>query len=172
MDQTGEYWDLNKPNDVKELQEMLDYEEPYLLTGSPPCDPFSQLLKISSRRRDPSKVEQQRKIGVQNLHTSIKFYRNQYDNNRYFLHEHPESADSWDGAQMVALHNFPGVFTVMGPMCHWDMQVTDRSGHVGTPRKRTKWVTNSPILAKTLDVRCSNELGTEPFHVHLHKSMV
>ena len=53
-------------------------------------------------------------------------------------------------------------------MCHWDMQVTDKTGHTGTPRKRTKWVTNSPVLAKTLDVRCSNELGTEPLHVHLH----
>ena len=69
---------------------------------------------------------------------------------------------------MTALQNLPGVFTVVGPMCHWDMQITDKTGHTGTPRKRTKWVTNSPVLAKTLDVRCSNELGTEPIHVHLH----
>ena len=61
---------------------MIDYEEPNLLTGSPPCDPFSQLPKISSRRRDPAKVEQLRDIGVQNLHTSIKFYRNQYNHKR------------------------------------------------------------------------------------------
>ena len=53
-------------------------------------------------------------------------------------------------------------------MCHWDMKVIDKTGHIGTPRKRTKWVTNSPCLAKALDVRCSNALGTEPLHVHLH----
>ena len=52
----GEHWDLNEPNDIKELKEMVDYEEPFLLTGSPPCDPFSQLLKISAHRRNPAKV--------------------------------------------------------------------------------------------------------------------
>ena len=29
----GEHWDLNKPSDVEELQEIIDYEEPFLLTG-------------------------------------------------------------------------------------------------------------------------------------------
>ena len=58
----GEYWDLNKPADIKELQEMIDYEEPFLLTGSPPCDPFSQLLKISTHKRGQVEVELQRKI--------------------------------------------------------------------------------------------------------------
>ena len=43
----GEHWDLNKPNYIKELKELADYEEPFLLTDSPPCDPFSQLLKIA-----------------------------------------------------------------------------------------------------------------------------
>ena len=32
----GEPWDLNKPNDTKELKEMVDSEEPFLLTASPP----------------------------------------------------------------------------------------------------------------------------------------
>ena len=37
---------LNKPSNVSELKQMVDFEdfeEPYLLTGSPLCDPFSQL---------------------------------------------------------------------------------------------------------------------------------
>ena len=65
---------------------MVDNADLFVLTISPPCDPFSQLLKIGSHGRDPAKVEQQRKIGVQNVHTAIMFYRNQYNNNRYFLH--------------------------------------------------------------------------------------
>mgnify|MGYP003327340632 CR=1 FL=1 len=64
----GEYWNRNQPIDAKELQEMVDYEELFLPTGSPPCDPFSQLIKISAHRRDPAKVEQLRESGVQNLH--------------------------------------------------------------------------------------------------------
>ena len=69
----GEFWDLNKPSDVLELKQMVNFEEPFLLTGSPPCDPFSQLLQISAHRRDPAPVKQQRGMGVQNLHTAIDF---------------------------------------------------------------------------------------------------
>ena len=126
---------------------MIDCEEPFLLTGSPPCDPFSQLLKISAHRRDPETVDQQRKIGGHNLHTAINFCRHQYDNNRYFLHEHPEGADSWDDPHMIGLQSMQGVFTVVGPMCHWGTQVIGKTGRVGTPRKRTKRITNSHALA-------------------------
>ena len=69
---------------------------------------------------------------------------------------------------MVALQNLRGAFIVVGPMCHWDMQVIDKIGHAGTPRTRTTCVTNSRVLANTLDVRCSNDLCTEPFRFHLH----
>ena len=60
---------------------------------------------------------------------------------------------------MIKLQSTPGVYTVVGPMCYWDMTVVDKSGRVGTPRKRTKWVTNSIDLASALDVICRNELG-------------
>jgi len=45
------------------------------------------------------------------------------------------------------------------------MQVIDKPGLV---RKRTKWVTNNAILSRTLAVGCSDELGAETLHVHLH----
>ena len=138
------------------------------MTGSHPCDPFFQLLKISAHRRDPNKVKQQREVGIRNLHTAIDFYELQYKNNRYFLHEQPEGADSWDDEKMIALQSKLGVCTIMGPMCHWNMEVVDRLGNVGTPRKRTKWVTNSIELATAPDVRCQNELGDGPHHIHLH----
>ena len=51
----GEAWDLLKPSDVQELEEMVDFEKPKFLTGSPPCDPFSSLLNMSKYRCDPHK---------------------------------------------------------------------------------------------------------------------
>ena len=36
----GECWDLNKDSDIKELRELIKFEEPYLLTGSPHCEAF------------------------------------------------------------------------------------------------------------------------------------
>jgi len=57
---------------------------------------------------------------------------------------------------------------MVGPMFLRVMEVKETTGYTGTPRKRTQWVTNSPMLAKTLDVRCSDELDTEPFHDQAH----
>lgn len=33
----GEYWDLSMQSDVNELQEVVDFEQPILLIGSPLC---------------------------------------------------------------------------------------------------------------------------------------
>ena len=48
-DHAGENRDLAKDEDVEELEAMVDFEKPVLLTGSPPCDPFSCW---GSRRRE------------------------------------------------------------------------------------------------------------------------
>ena len=162
----GEMWDLDKANDVKELQEMVDFEKPTLLTGSPPCGPFSVLRRLSDYKRDPKVVADERAWGRRHLRTSIRFYRGQYDAGRYFLHEHPDGADSWQDPEMKALQALPGVFTVKGPMCRWDMPITTR-GETGVAYKMTRYVTNSPKLAAVLEGQCSNKTGG-PFHVHTH----
>ena len=42
----GEFWDLRKQEDIDELDALVDHEEPTLLTGSPTCEAFSQLLRL------------------------------------------------------------------------------------------------------------------------------
>ena len=37
----GECWDLSKDSDVKEFFEMIAFERPMIVTGSPPCTAFS-----------------------------------------------------------------------------------------------------------------------------------
>ncbi len=69
----GTPWDLTNPSDVKLLEEMLDEQEPALLTGSPPCETFSQLRNISRAKRDPVKVAAEEAAGRHSLHTSIYF---------------------------------------------------------------------------------------------------
>eukprot|EP00972_Heterocapsa_arctica_P019901 2936554-Heterocapsa_arctica.AAC.1 len=94
---------------------MVDFEEPELLTGSPQCDPFSKLLRISETRADPEKRRVNRERGVRHLRTSVQFYRKQYDKGRDFLHKHPDGADSWGDPEIQALQRLDGVYTVNGP---------------------------------------------------------
>lgn len=163
----GEFWDLEKDEDVKELEEMIVYEQPELLTGGPPCEPFSQLLRISAARADPERRRRARETGVRHLHTAIGFYRRQYDAGRYFLHEHPDGADSWADEKMVELQRLDGVFTVNGPMCRWGMQFHVDGRDESYVFKKTRWVTNSRTIAEALDQWCVNHTGGPP-HRHLH----
>ena len=69
----GEPWDLSKDEDIEELVVLVEREKPLLLTGSPPCDQFSQLMKISDRRCNPEKRRMKRALGVKHLKTAVRF---------------------------------------------------------------------------------------------------
>ena len=142
--QKGQHWDLNIDDDVKELGKMIEYEDPWLVTGFPPYDP------LNTSTRSP-------RLEERHLHTSIHFYRRQMEHGRYFLHEHPFGASSFKDPQMAKLMKEPGVMVVDGPMCRWDLRVFCPKQGEGLAYKRTKWVTNCPALARILQGECSNK---------------
>ena len=158
----GKYWDLTSKEDIDELKEMQSYEKPTLLTGGPPCNTFS-LLQGASAEEDESKMRAARKL----LHVAVQSYRRQHEEGRWFLHEHPEGASSWCDPEIIALQQSPGVSTVCGPMCSWDMELDDGTQQTTRVYKRTKWLTNSRRLASLLDRWCSDQLGNG-YHVHVH----
>ena len=160
----GEYWDLSKDSDVVELEQMIGYERPWLLTGSPPCTAFSSLQKISLHKRDPHLVRQERMHAEKLLEVAVHFYELQRSQGRFFLHEHPHGCDSWSHPLMIELQRKPGVFTVTSPMCCWEARLPgDEIGYIYKP---TKWVTNSPRLAQALDRECTNKYEDRLLHRH------
>ena len=91
----GTYWDLSREEDVRELDKYVDEVEPTLLTGSPPCDQFSQPQNINKYRVSADKRREKMNKAVAHLHTACSFYRKQVEAGRFFLHEAPWSATSW-----------------------------------------------------------------------------
>jgi hypothetical protein len=160
----GTYWDLSKEEDVEELKFLQEAEDPMMLVGSPPCTAFSNLLKMKRHSVHPGKYEQLRESGRLHLRNSVASYLRQIGRGRYFLHEAPSSADSFDEPEVIELLKMPGILRVRGPMCRWDMMATDGAG-TSYVRKSTDWVTNSPVLAAILEGECSNKFG---WHRHVH----
>ena len=78
----GTYWDLNKSEDVREVNDRIDQEEPKLLTGSPPCHIFSQLQNISWHKIRPEVREKRMSEALRHLHVSCQMYRKQYNSGR------------------------------------------------------------------------------------------
>ena len=84
----GECWDLSKNSDVKELFEMIAFERPMIVTGSPPCAAFSQFQNASWY------PEWEKWQATKLLHVAMDVSEEQIRGGRYFLHEHPLEASS------------------------------------------------------------------------------
>lgn len=161
-------WDLTNKSHVKSLERIVDEEDPYLLTGSPPCEPFSPLQALNEGRVDPEVQKQRYDEGVEKLKTACGFYERQVKRGKYFLHEHPKTAKSWKEDCIVKVSKLKGVRIVEGPMCRWGMKSKDASGE-SYVKKPTRWMTNSPELAKILEGTCANDHpNIAKWHRHVH----
>ncbi|CAK0864353.1 unnamed protein product, partial [Prorocentrum cordatum] len=169
LKEDGAPWDLRRPEDIKELEELQERMDPILLTGSPPCEKFSLLRGLSAKFRTDEQEAAEMEEARHHLKVAVDAYWRQLRKpGRYFLHEHPWSARSWDEDIVKELVAHPGVFTVKGPMCRWGMKLTNpRSGQEEFVRKETGWVTNHPGLARRLQGTCSNVDGRAEWHRHI-----
>ena len=124
--QTG--WDLDDPNHsrLRSWTKLIEDQDPFLLTGSPRCDPFSILRSLNRDYINTPKNVEARKRGVRHLHVCVERYRKRHEQGKYFLHEHPATADSWDDSTVRALQALEGVYTVTGPMCAWGMKLSTK----------------------------------------------
>ena len=168
----GHHWDLSRTEDALWLEEIQEWEKPFSLTGSPPCSQFSRINQLNRGRVSKEVWEWRQAQARRLLHVAIKAYWRQVHSGRYFLHEHPAFASSWDDPKMQQLIAQEGVYLVQGPMCRWGMKVKSAKEPVpGYVRKETRWLTNSPYLAKILEGTCSARRDpTDPqydWHRHL-----
>ena len=157
----GEFWDLSREKDRRDLKSIQRNEKPLFLIGSPPCGPFSPLQNLSKGKRTQEENDAILAEGRLHLKTACEAYEEQHRNGRFFLHEHPKPASSWQEEPMRRIMELEGVYTIQAPMCKWGMTSEDGEG-LGYVRKETQWVTNSPELAKTIEGKCDGS------HRHVH----
>ncbi|CAK9026272.1 unnamed protein product [Durusdinium trenchii] len=162
----SDMWDLDRKRDRLELEAIIENEEPWLVTGSPPCGPFSSLRSLSDYKRDPTVVAEEIRVGKERVKTSVQMYKKQYDAGRYFLHEHPELSKAWDMPEVKEFESLPGVYRVRSTMCCWKMVLKGREQE-GYVRKPTVWLTNSKKLAEVLNQICGETTPCLHRHVRL-----
>ena len=100
------------------------------------------------------------------LEFCIQLYEIQWRNARYFLHEHPAEAGSWDEPLMKKLMSRDGVQRVVGDPCQYGLKSRDQFGEAPA-RKR---FTNAVCIAKRLQQqRCFNKPS---YQVHRHVVLI
>ena len=161
-------WDFSKRSDRKKAIELVVSEKPWLVVGSPPCTVFSMLQNLNKHKYGGDsewmeKFEARKAEAVEHMKFCIYLYRLQRAEGRYFLHEHPEGATSWDLEMIARLEKLDGVEKVTCDQCEYGL-VTEVMGDTRPARKPTSFLTNSWCIASELDTRCSGN--------HLHYSLM
>ena len=92
---------------------------------------------------------------VGDLNFCLQLYKIQMREGRYFLHEHPLSATSWQLPSVKAMLSKHGIISTYVNMCAYGMTSKDEGGK-GLVSKLTRFMTNSPAIADKLASKCSN----------------
>ena len=125
------------------------------------CSAFSQIQTLNKGRMGQDKYEDMIRKATVHLEFCAKLYKIQMDRGRYFLHEHPASAKSWENDMMSRLSKDQRVYTIIGDMCRFKMTQQDEYG-TGLVKKRTGFMTNAVMIAGRLAQRCDGG------HRHIH----
>ena len=166
-DENGEPWDFNVPAQRERARARIIEEEPKLLVGSPMCTAFSILQQLNANKGNREEKNKQWEQALTHLNFCVELYKLQYNHGRYFLHEHPASASSWQRSSIMELYKLSGVDRVVSHMCAFGMKSSDSHGD-GLVYKPTGWMSNSPCILQELNKQCTNRLGGEQHrHVHL-----
>ena len=94
-DTDGRQWDFDDKVMRERAWKRLREDRPQLLVGSPMCTAFSTWQRINDKIRSPVTVAAERKRAIEHLAFCVDLYREQMRHGRYFLHEHPAYASSW-----------------------------------------------------------------------------
>ncbi len=156
----GKPWDFSIPEKRERARKLIRQQRPYMLIGSPECTQFStwQALNLAKSRR-PEDMKRAKIKAIVHVDFMVSLYREQIDGGRYFLHEHPSWATSWELQKMEELMATPGVRRIHGDQCQFGLEIR-RGEHQGSPLKKPSgFLSNSEHVLKALSRKCQGQGG-------------
>ena len=127
---TGWNFELKEHRD--KAIEMIKKQKPRLVIGSPPCAYFSNLQDLNKHNQRfneqwMARFNDNLIKAIAHIEFCIVLYRIQMDAGRYWLHEHPWSAKSWQIPAMEELLSDPRVHVSYADQCQFGL--TTRVGN-------------------------------------------
>ena len=151
----GEPWDFDTKEKQEEAERLLEETQPTILVGSPMCTAYCAWQRLNKHRRDPAVVEEEKAKADAHLKFVCRLYLKQVQAGRYFLHEHPATATSWQEDCVEEVMRQPGVDYAVMDQCQYGQTAEN-----GQPvKKPTKWMSNSEEILKQLQNRCAGRGG-------------
>ena len=92
----GTYLGFSCEEDRRQCKAMIEENRPLLLIGSPMCKMHSNLMRLHRRHYSKEVWDGMMAEARQHLEFVTDLYMLQSRNHRYWLHEHPDKASSWE----------------------------------------------------------------------------
>lgn len=143
-------YDLKDEKDRRRMWKELHQDDPELVTGSPPCAPFSILQSLNSPKMEKARAVHMVGEGLLHVSTTVQVCKWQYRRGKLFLFEHPRGSRAFEEEEVLEPMQLPGVYVCEADMCQYGMNVDGR----GLNQKPTRWITNSRHIARLLQRRC------------------
>jgi hypothetical protein len=162
VDRNGQSWNFLRAEDRRRARKEIEKDKPYIVVGGPPCTAFASFnVNVNFPKMDANVVRRRRAEARTLLSFAAEIYELQRAAGRHFLHEHPETADSWKEPCIRRLTARRDVGTVVGHMCRMGLKTEDGGGR--TPaRKATRFMSTAGEILKGLNRKC------EGGHAHRH----
>ena len=156
-DDEGQSWDFTRAEMREKARALVLKTKPLLLIGSPPCTQFCSWQTLNAARLGwtAEDVQIRRAEGELHVRFCCELYGFQAAAGRYYLHEHPANATSWQLKEVQELLRTTNAAQVVGDQCQYGQETAE-----GCPiKKPTRWLSNSPKILEALEKRCSGRTG-------------
>ena len=127
--------------------------DPLIVLGAPPCTVFSSMQNINQKHHGTRRTG---RVGMRKVsyfcNSAVDVYWDQVARGKFFLHEHPATASSWDLPDDKGLGRTPWCNNCYrGYVSMGNASTFEESHNQGTEqsvlvKKPTKWMTNCPAL--------------------------
>ena len=104
-------WNFSKAEHRRMAEQHVRKEQPLLLIGSPMCTDWSATMNLNCHKCTKSQKEKRMKLAREHVVFCIKLHKLQHESGRYFLHEHPLSAQSWSDTSCTTAGDYKNTCT-------------------------------------------------------------
>ncbi len=104
---------------------------------------------------DKEAMEEARRAAIEHIEYVVELYEMQLDAGRYFHHEQPLWATSWQLPKVEELMKRTGVTRVRGDQGQFGSEIQSSQCKGDPIMKPTGFMTNSPMIARALNATCS-----------------
>ena len=128
-----------------------------MLRGSPQCTAWPIFQNQNARIPEGSaRSDVAKRKALVHLQVCAAMYRELMRGGRYFVHEHPKTADSWNNPHIKALRDDPRTTLAESDLRQFGLISKDKEGE-GFAKKPTTFMTNSLEMAKTPRRKCPGD---------------